>query len=311
MDDKSLRKVWLIGCSVTEKDLVTSSYSPFSERGIYLAQEHIKLFLPFLLPPKTDAHHPQGTSFSEDMVWQCRLRSRSVLRTFWLVFFTALDISCQEYCTDGNCQTVPSLLPYVIANKSCGLDSSPNMSVWMDGNLLLFAYPEHRRRHDQVNVLSTAKFKPRSWLNDQKPSSNILPVTVKIAHGVNEPSTVAFTKLSTECKNCHTKVYSHNCVLAVSLYLPFSTFASRCRSGNHTRHCGGGSDMRVSKKVFNVTFFCSNKQTNMHKKSVIRHLKITLSCLYRNSWEFQTLFACSPDLVKRTSNTGKAFPDDF
>lgn len=43
-------------------------------------------------------------------------------------------------------------------------------------------------------------------------------------------------------------------------YLPFSTFASRCRSGNHTRHWGGGSDMRVSKKAFKVTFFCSNKQ---------------------------------------------------
>lgn len=67
----------------------------------------------------------------------------------------------------------------------------------MDGDLFLFAYPEHRRRHDQVNFLSTAKFKPCSWLNDQQPS-NILPVTVKIAHGVSEPSTVAFTKPSTE-----------------------------------------------------------------------------------------------------------------
>lgn len=136
----------------------------------------------------------------------------------------------------------------------------------MDEVLLLFAYPEHRRRHDQVYFLSTAKFKPCSWLNDQQTSSNILPVTVKIVHGVNEPSTVAFTKPSTECENHHTKVYSCNCALAAPLYLPFSTFASRCRSGNHTRHCGGGSDMRVSKKVFNVTFFCSNKQTNMHKK---------------------------------------------
>lgn len=198
---------------------------------------------------------------------------------------TALDISCQEYFTNGNCQAVPSLLPYVIANKRCGLDSLPNISVSMDEVLLLFAYPENRRRHDKINFLNIAKFNPRSWLNDQQTSPNILPVTVKIAHGVNEPSTVAFTKPSTECENHDTKIYSCDCVLAACLYLPFSTFASRCRSGNHTRHCGGGSDMRVSKKVFNVTFFCSNKQTNMHKKSVIRHPKTTLSCLYRNTWE--------------------------
>lgn len=68
----------------------------------------------------------------------------------------------------------------------------------MDEVLLLFAYPEHRRRHDQVNFLTTAKFKPCSWLKDQQASSNILPVTAKIARGVNEFSTEAFTKPSTE-----------------------------------------------------------------------------------------------------------------
>lgn len=193
---------------------------------------------------------------------------------------------CQEYCMNRNCQAVPSLLPYVIANKSCGLDSLPNVSVWMDQVLSLFAHPEHRRSGcDQDNSLSIAKIKPRSWLNDQQNFLNILPVTVKIARGVNEPSTVSPTKPSREWENHHTEVYSCNCFFGSSSYLPFSTFASRCRSGNHTRHCGGGSDMRVSKKVFNVTFFCSNKQTNMHKESVIRHIKMILSCPYRNTWE--------------------------
>ena len=69
----------------------------------------------------------------------------------------------------------------------------------MDQVLSLFAYPEHRRRgRDQDNFLSIAKIKPRSWLNDQQDSLNILPVIVKIAHRVNEPSTVAPTKPSTE-----------------------------------------------------------------------------------------------------------------
>lgn len=65
----------------------------------------------------------------------------------------------------------------------------------MDQVLSLFAYPEHRRSgHDQDNFPSIAKIMPRSWLKDQQDSLNILPVTVKIAHGINEPSTVAPTK---------------------------------------------------------------------------------------------------------------------
>lgn len=215
-----------------------------------------------------------GTSFSEYIVWQCRLRRTSFIRTFWLVFCTAQDIFCQEYCMNRNCQAVPSLMPYVIPNKSCGLNSLPNISVWMDQVLSLFAYSKHRRRgHDQDNFLSIVKIKLRSWPNHQQYSLNILPATVKIAHVVNEPRTIAPTKPSTEWENHQAKVYSCNSFCNIS-YLPFSTFASRCRSGNHTRHCGGGSDIRVSKKVFNVTFFCSNKQTNMHKESVIRHIKI-------------------------------------
>lgn len=59
----------------------------------------------------------------------------------------------------------------------------------MDQALALFAYPEHRRRgHDQDNFLSIAKIKPPSCLNDQQNFLNILPVTVKIVRGVNEPS---------------------------------------------------------------------------------------------------------------------------
>lgn len=38
--------------------------------------------------------------------------------------------------------------------------------------------------------------------------------------------------------------------------LPFSTLASRCMSGNHTRHWGGGSDINVSRNVLRETFFC-------------------------------------------------------
>lgn len=65
----------------------------------------------------------------------------------------------------------------------------------MDQVLSLFAYPEHRRSgHDQDNFPSIAKIMPRSWLKDHQDSLNILPVTVKIAHGIDEPSAVAPTK---------------------------------------------------------------------------------------------------------------------
>lgn len=77
----------------------------------------------------------------------------------------------------------------------------------MDEVLLLFAYPEHRRRHDEVNFLSTAKFKPFSWLNDQQASSNILPVTVKIAHGVNEFSTVLLQNHLQSVKSLFLKLF--------------------------------------------------------------------------------------------------------
>lgn len=40
-----------------------------------------------------------------------------------------------------------------------------------------------------------------------------------------------------------------------SVVLPFSTLASRCMSGNHTKHWGGGSDINVSRKVLRETFF--------------------------------------------------------
>lgn len=182
--------------------------------------------------PQLNPHHPHKQrirmtlelpcSFSEYTVWQCRLSRRSFIRTFWLVFCTALDISCQGYCMNGNCQAVPSLLPYVIANKSCSLDSLPNVNVWMDQVLSLFAYPESRRRgHDQDNFLSIAKVKPHSWPNDQQDSLNILPVTIKIAMGVNEFSTVAPTKPSTEWESHNTKVYSCNCFLAAAFTYHF------------------------------------------------------------------------------------------
>lgn len=43
--------------------------------------------------------------------------------------------------------------------------------------------------------------------------------------------------------------------------------------------------MRVSRNVFNVTFFCSNKQINVHKESVIRHIRRVLSYPLRNTWQ--------------------------
>lgn len=39
-------------------------------------------------------------------------------------------------------------------------------------------------------------------------------------------------------------------------FLPFSTLASRCMRGSHTKHWGGGSDISVSRKVLRETFFC-------------------------------------------------------
>lgn len=46
-------------------------------------------------------------------------------------------------------------------------------------------------------------------------------MTVRRAHGVNEPSTVAPAKPSTEWEKHHTEVYSCNCFLAAALTYHF------------------------------------------------------------------------------------------
>lgn len=46
---------------------------------------------------------------------------------------------------------------------------------------------------------------------------------------------------------------------------PFSALASRCMSGNHTRHWGGGSDISVSRNVLRETFFCSAEGSEINR----------------------------------------------
>jgi len=43
-------------------------------------------------------------------------------------------------------------------------------------------------------------------------------------------------------------------------HLPFSTWASLCMRGSHTRHWGGGSAINVSKNMFSMIFFCKEKR---------------------------------------------------
>lgn len=45
----------------------------------------------------------------------------------------------------------------------------------------------------------------------------------------------------------------------IGFNLPFSTWASLCMRGSHTRHWGGGSAINVSKNMFSITFFCWEK----------------------------------------------------
>lgn len=54
-------------------------------------------------------------------------------------------------------------------------------------------------------------------------------------------------------------------------HVPFSTLASRCMRGNQTRHCGGGSAIIISRKVFNNIFFWQNKGTTLKASSKMQH----------------------------------------
>lgn len=77
---------------------------------------------------------------------------------------------------------------------------------------------------------------------------------------------------------------------------PFSTFASRCISGNQTRHWGGGSDMNVSRNTLSVTFFCGfvNKLVTHLKKKSHEWIECTIKGRFlHTSWGKQDLVDCS------------------
>lgn len=72
---------------------------------------------------------------------------------------------------------------------------------------------------------------------------------------------------------------------------PFSTLASRCMSGNHTRHWGGGSDISVSRKMLRETFFCGESGIE------IDHWSRSDLCFYcfSLSLSLPVLFIAMPD----------------
>lgn len=102
---------------------------------------------------------------------------------------------------------------------------------------------------------------------------------------------------------CKAELYILPALLALpfinilSAVLPFSTLASRCMSGNHTRHWGGGSDINVSRKVLRETFFCAQSaqrrgEIRQEKSSTASTLKQSLIHLYYTLWLMNPHLLC-------------------